>query len=27
VFGVNASEVGTCQTFYLDVRYWGGGAA
>jgi hypothetical protein len=27
VFGVNVSEVGTCQTFYLDVRYWGGGAA
>ena len=27
VFGADAADVGTCQTFYLDVRYWGGGAA
>ena len=27
VFGADAADAGTCQTFYLDVRYWGGGAA
>ena len=27
VFGADCEDVGTCQTFYLDVRYWAGGDA